>query len=228
MDVDPRVIYEDALSAALSPLGVSLSEDQRERLWRHRALVVEANERFNLTRITAPDEFAVKHHADALTVVRWCRDADASVSRVLDVGTGAGVPAVPLAIACPQWRVTGIDGTAKKAHFVAEVARALCPDNLAAHHGRAETWRAAEPFDLVLFKAVGSLARTLEFGRPHLARRGRLVVFRTETTANDEVAAAAVTAVKLGLERVDVYRCEIPLRGTPMKRSLWVYGLAGG
>ena len=116
---DDRQAFEEALLAACSAIRLSLTEPQRELMLAHYRRVVEANRHFNLTRITSPADAAVKHYVDSLTLMAspWV-EADRSLT-VVDVGTGAGFPAVPLAIMCPQWQILAIDGTGKKARFVA-------------------------------------------------------------------------------------------------------------
>ncbi|MEE9294498.1 MAG: 16S rRNA (guanine(527)-N(7))-methyltransferase RsmG [Phycisphaerae bacterium] len=227
MGDDERLIFDKALRAAGSSLGVTLSDEHCAALWRHRALVIEANRRFNLTRITEPAEFAAKHHADSLSVVRWCGDAGVSVGCVLDVGTGAGVPAVPLAMVRPDWQVTAIDGTGKKARFVADVARRLSLANLAAVHARAETWAAPAAFDLVVFKAIGALARCLKVGRRHVARDGYLVIYKTAEVPADEVAAGQSAARRYGFDASDVFRYDLPVSDTVMSRVLWIFRQGG-
>jgi len=134
---DYREVFSTALTNAAGALGLRLEEHHLARMWRHFELVVEANRRFNLTRITAPADAALKHYADSLALLatRWV-DSDRPLS-VLDVGTGAGFPAVPLAIVCERWGVMAIDGTGKKARFVAEAAAVLGLANLEARHTRA-------------------------------------------------------------------------------------------
>ncbi len=223
MEADPRTIFDDTLAMALAPLHIDLTDLQRALLWDFRSRVVAANEQFNLTRITAPADFAVKHIADSLSVVAWCRDAGLAVSRVLDIGTGAGVPGIPLAIANPHWQVTAIDGTLKKSRFVSEVASGLPLDNVTAHHARAESWRDIEPFDLVVSKAVGSLQRTIEFSQPHLAPGGRIVSFKTPAIAKDEVTEGRAAARKLRLVRADVFSYELSLGDETLRRSLRIF-----
>ena len=86
----------------------------------------------NLTRITRPAEAAVRLYADSLAVLSWARQSgnETGVRTVLDIGTGAGFPAVPLAVAAPDWRITAIEATNKKAAFVEQSARRVGAENL--------------------------------------------------------------------------------------------------
>lgn len=222
-----RAEFDDALLNGLVSLGVTLDAGQRGRLWEHRRLVVDANRQFNLTRITGCRDFAIKHHADGLAPLRWCQRCGIHVSRVLDVGTGAGVPAVPLAVAEAGWRVTALDGTGKKARFVGEVGRALGLANLSAVHGRAESWRGEHRVDLVVFKAVGALARCLEFARPHLVRGGRAVVFKASAVPSAEVSAAETAAARLGFGAAERFVYTLRDGDTTLSRVLWIFRQVG-
>ena len=117
--------FDRALDEAADRIGVPTTAAQRSAMGHHFALMVEANRRFNLTRITTPVEAAIKHYADSLTLLTCPDIAAAAPITLLDVGTGAGFPAIPLAIVCPAWQVAAIDGTGKKARFVAESAAGL-------------------------------------------------------------------------------------------------------
>ena len=227
MDEPERADFDRALNAGLRFLDTELSARQCEKLWLHRQRVVEANRRFNLTRITDPVEFAVKHHLDSLALLAWVAKTGARVSRVLDVGTGAGIPAVPLAIARPDWNITAIDGTAKKVRFVAELTDELDLDNLTCRHARAESWRGETTFDLVLFKAVGSIARCLRNARRHLPEGGTAALYKTAALADKEADEASQAACKLGFELPARHAYQLPLGDEAIRREIWLYRLIG-
>ncbi len=223
--MDAKAIFDKALRDNLDRLEIELPARQAQTLWAHHCAVVEANRQFNLTRITDPAEAAVKHYADSLALVRWVRDAGLEVRRVLDVGTGAGAPAVPLAVVEPDWQVTAIDGTAKKINFVADAVRQISLENLTAIHARAEHWDSDRHFDLVLFKAIGSLDRCLKWGRPHVARGGYVVVFKTAAMPEEERSAGSTAAGALGFADAEVFRYELVLCGETLSRALWNFRL---
>jgi 16S rRNA G527 N7-methylase RsmG len=154
--------FEAALQGALPALGLDLDADVCGRLFEHYQQVVEANRSFNLTRITGPADAAVKHYADSLSLLAspWV-DAERSTV-VLDVGTGAGFPAAPLAIVCPRWSVLAIDGTAKKVRFVQACAEAMGLGNLEGRH-----------------------ARGTDFARENQRKRGRDSAGRRHTHSSD-------------------------------------------
>lgn len=215
--------YDEALLAASSHLKIVLSGRQREMLCRHFVQVIETNRTFNLTRITRPEEFAAKHHADSLGVVKWCEEKSLNVKSVLDVGTGAGIPAVAIAVAKPDWQVTAIDGTGKKARFVAAVAEELGITNLTVHHSRAEQFRAGIRFDLVLFKGVGQIASCLRFSQPHLVRKGCAVMYKTRNVPPEETEDLADVTFDLGFGQAQVFEYDLPAGGEIIERSLWTF-----
>lgn len=192
--------FRTALVGSLAGLGLVSDDTQAERMYAHYERMVEANRQFNLTRITTPADAAVKHFADSLTLLATGWAGSDRKLTVLDVGTGAGFPAVPLAIVCERWSILGIDGTGKKARFVASSAKALGLRNLRARHARVEDLarHPDEQFDWVIVRAVGKIPQLL----PELAgvvRRGGSIVFYKTHQARPEVSAAANVATKLRL-----------------------------
>lgn len=214
--------FDEALVAACTSIGLSPGRRQRERMLAHFRRVIEANRHFNLTRITTPADAAVKHYADSVTLLAapWI-DAARSMS-VLDVGTGAGFPAVPLAIMCPRWRILAIDGTGKKARFVAETAEALGLDNLQARHARAEALSRdkAGSFDLILVRAVGKIAEVLRQVHGLVRLGGRIVFYKTDRIEAAEVLQGSKTAATLGLSMYDPVDIDLASPAGPLHRRL--------
>lgn len=223
--MEPRAEFERALTQALTALGLAADSTQREKMFAHYELVVEANRRFNLTRITAPGEAAVKHYSDSLVVLSIPGFQEKAL-RVVDVGTGAGFPAVPLAIMCPQWQMLAIDGTGKKAAFVGECADRLGLANLRARHARgADLARETDAvFDVVLLRAVTKLADGLREVQRLIAPGGAVVFYKTPHLEPAEVRAAAAAASKLKLMPEPPLECTLPcVDGSSLARLLIVY-----
>lgn len=185
----PLRVPED-LAARASAIGVDLAPAQIERLAAYLGLLLAMNERVNLTRITDPDEVWSRHALDALTLVPELADVS-SGGRVLDVGSGGGVPGIPLAIARPDLRVALLEATNKKADFLRGATRALSLD-VEVHADRAETLAAGEmrgSFDVVTARAVAAIDVLLGWTAP-FAKKGGLLLFIKGARADEELAAA--------------------------------------
>ncbi|HTU67221.1 MAG TPA: 16S rRNA (guanine(527)-N(7))-methyltransferase RsmG [Steroidobacteraceae bacterium] len=183
-DLTTAAAWTARLDAAANEFGVNLDESQLDVLWRYGELLRERNQHVNLTSITSPEGILTLHMLDSLTVVPHLGDAQ----RVIDVGTGGGFPGIPVAVACPERRITLIDGTQKKIRFVAESIAALDIRNAHAVAARAESYPGEKNFDVVIVRAVGSLADVLHNVAPLLAPRGRLLAMKGKLP-DDELAA---------------------------------------
>lgn len=183
MDVDGAA-WCAQLAAGAATLGVPLDPTALDRLWRLALALRERNQHVNLTAIDDLPGIRALHMLDSLAVVPHLGDA----RRVLDVGTGGGFPGLPLAIACPQIEFTLIDGTQKKIRFVAEMIQALGLSNATALAQRAEDFRPAAPFDVVVIRAVGPLAELARRCRRLVGRGGRILALKGRRP-DDEVAA---------------------------------------
>ncbi len=221
-----RQAFDDALVRACLTMNVSPTDEQRTRMFEHFRRVVETNRHFNLTRITSPADAAVKHYADSLVLLATAWVPSGRPTRVLDVGTGAGFPAVPLAIVCPQWRIVAVDGTGKKARFVAETATALGLANVQAIHSRGEDLarEGGGSFNLIVVRAVGRIAEVLG-GLRGLIRPGTSVVFyKTDKIEPGEVSDGIRQARRLGLAPAQPFDIELPAPDGPLHRRLFRFG----
>ncbi len=185
-------------------MGIPLDDGQIERFVRLRALLLEWNARINLTTITDPAEIETRHFLDSLTcVLPLPQHERARPLRVLDIGSGAGFPALPLAIAFPHWQVTSLDATGKKVRFQQEVVATLGLDNVRPVHGRAEDL-IRQPgershYQFVTARAVAALPTLLEYCCPFTYTSCRIVLPKkgdlTEELAAGERAAAILGAL---------------------------------
>lgn len=215
-------LFERTLLEATASLGLSLDEDQRTVMCAHFVAVVAANRQFNLTRITGPAEAAVKHYADSLSLLAspWV-EATQSLT-VLDVGTGAGFPAVPLAAVCAKWRVLAIDGTGKKVRFVESTALELGLSNLAVRHARAADLAREKGtgFDLVLARAVGKLGPVLREVRPLVRAGGSVVFYKTARLADDEREEGDRVAAQFGWIKGESFDVRLTIGDEILERRL--------
>jgi 16S rRNA (guanine527-N7)-methyltransferase len=199
----------DALSAAL---GLPISTPQRAGLVAYVDLLARWNATYNLTAVREREAVWTQHIADCLAVLPALDRhlATGGVRRVLDVGSGGGLPGVVLALMRPALDVTCVDAVGKKAAFVRQVAGALALPQLHAVHGRVEALR-APPFELVTSRAFSSLADFVRLTRPLLAPGGTWLAMKGKVPA-DEIAAlpADVTVFHvepIGVPGLDAERC---------------------
>lgn len=210
------------LLAGLHALGLETSASQVERLLAYLALIARWNRVYNLTAVRDPAEMLTQHLLDSLSVLPPLAHQRPVVPgralRVLDVGSGAGLPGVVLAILRADLQVTCVDAVAKKASFVRQVAGELALPNLRAEHARVETLKAA-PFDLITSRAFASLADFVHLTRNHLAADG--VWMAMKGRAPDDEVAALPTDVRVFLVEplrvpgLHAQRCLIWMRPRP-------------
>jgi 16S rRNA (guanine527-N7)-methyltransferase len=157
-----------ALNQALAELGLSLSEQQIDRLLAYLSLLHKWNQVYNLTAVREPAAMLTQHLIDSLSLIAPLRrHTEGQAARVMDVGSGGGLPGVVLAIVMPELSVVCVDAVAKKSSFIQQVAAELHLDNLRGEHARVENLRAA-PFDVVTSRAFASLPDFTRLTRQHL------------------------------------------------------------
>jgi 16S rRNA (guanine527-N7)-methyltransferase len=168
-----------ALSEGLNQLGLALSPAQQQQLLDYLDLLGKWNKIYNLTAVRDPAQMLTQHLLDCLAVVQPLKARLPALQIVLDVGAGGGLPAVVLAVACPQWQVSAVDTVAKKAAFIQTAAHSLGLPNLRGIHARVEDL--AEGYDLVCSRAFSSLAdftswsaAALKPGGVWMAMKGRV------------------------------------------------------
>ena len=209
--MNARDEFRATLGQALEALGLQASADKLATLADHFDQVLRANARFNLTRITDPVEAAVRLYADSAAAIVWAAREKVPVEGVLDVGTGAGFPAVPLAVLRPDWQVTALEATGKKATFVERTARSLGIENLHVVHAHSDHWPSATRFDVVTFKAIGRLEACLKTACRFVAPGGHVVVYKTAALPPDEVSAGVRAATTLGFAVSTAFEYELPM-----------------
>ena len=203
--------YKALLKDCCDQMGVALSEAQLEQFMTYLSLLLEWNEKMNLTAITEKREVVLKHFADCLSLVpavEW-----KSGMQVIDVGTGAGFPGVPVKIACPEIELTLLDSLQKRIGFLQEVGTQLNLDGVNYVHSRAEDGGQnpdyREKFDLCVSRAVANLAVLSEYCLPFVRVGGRLVALKGPD-AEAEVAQAKGALEKLGGRLVEIRDVAIP------------------
>jgi 16S rRNA (guanine527-N7)-methyltransferase len=162
----------ETLRSGAATLGCPLDAQALDRLLAYRDLIARWNQVYNLTAVRDPAQMLTQHLLDSLAVVPPLRRHTAAApARVLDVGSGGGLPGVVLAIACPELQVVCVDAVAKKATFIRQVAAELGLPQLQARHNRVEQLN--EPgFDVITSRAFASLTDFTTLTRHLLADRG--------------------------------------------------------
>jgi 16S rRNA (guanine527-N7)-methyltransferase len=176
------------LREAAAELGLAPDDATVDSLLAYLGLLQRWNATYNLTAVRDPADMLTQHLVDCLAVVAPLRRERAPGGcRILDVGSGGGLPGVVLAIMRPEDTVTCVDTVGKKAAFIRQVALELRLRNLTAEHARVEQWRGA-PFDVVTSRAFASLSDFVHLTERHLARAGVWVAMKGKRP-DDEIAA---------------------------------------
>jgi 16S rRNA (guanine527-N7)-methyltransferase len=200
------------LSAGARALGLSLSAPQQQQLLDYMGLIQKWNKVYNLTALRDPADMLTHHLLDSLTAVAPLRrHTQGQAVRVLDVGSGGGLPGVVLAICMPELAVTCVDTVAKKAAFVQQVAVSLKLPNLRGVHARVESL--TDPYQVICSRAFASLPDFVTWSRSALAEGGVWMAMKGKHP-QDELAAlppeVQVFHVEpLAVPGLDVDRCMV-------------------
>ena len=208
------------LQRGLQALDLPLPDPAVDQLLAYLDLIGRWNQVYNLTAIREPRQMLSQHLLDCLAVVAPLRReaaafGQADTLRLLDVGSGAGLPGVVLAIANPAWSITCVDTVAKKASFIRQVGAELGLKNLQAVHQRVEAMR-TEPFTMVTSRAFASLVDFTSLTRERLAPGGCWVAMKAHL-GDDERAAVPATVSMFHVEPLrvpglDAERCLVWMR----------------
>jgi 16S rRNA (guanine527-N7)-methyltransferase len=214
---------DPALEQTLAEVGASVPDVPalRQELARFCAALAIENRRLNLTGIVDPEGMAVRHVLDSLIALPAC----AGDGPLVDLGSGCGVPGIPLALALPGREVLLVESRQRKAAALSRLVETLgLAPRVTAVHARGEAWLAEHRVDLVVTRAVGSVDAQLKLLRNVKDAMGRLVLLKGPAT-DEELAAAEPRRERQGWPLPQVQRAELP--GGAGQRTVLVYDLDG-
>ena len=184
-----------ALDRGLGELALELPAGAAERLLQYTALLAKWNRTYNLTAIREPLAMVAHHLLDSLSVLPHLPLPQEGAC-LADVGSGAGLPGIPLAIARPRWHVALAESSQKKAAFLRQAAIELGLDNVEVHEGRVEAWRPQPLFDLVISRAFAALGEFIAACR-HLVRPGGVLAAMKGVAPQDRQAECALGPLRV-------------------------------
>lgn len=161
------------LAAGVTALELDVAPEAQQRMLDYLALVEKWNKTYNLTAVREPVKMLTHHLFDSLSVLPHIRG-----NRVLDVGSGAGLPGIPLALACPQWQFTLLDSSHKKTTFLRQAVIELKLANVDVVCDRVETWASPPLFDTVVSRAFSDLPEFLALAGKLCAKTGVVVAMK--------------------------------------------------
>lgn len=203
--------FEEILAARAAEAGIPLTAEQIGQFSVYHEMLLDWNTRMNLTALTAPEDVAVKHIIDSLTAYDAALFDGART--LIDVGTGAGLPGIPLAVYAPHLTVTLLDSLNKRVRFLTEVTAAMGLQNVRCIHARAEeAARTAEhsaAYDIVVSRAVARLPVLLEYTLPFVRVGGTLLALKGRAYAEEQKEARRAAEV-LGGGRITARPVHLP------------------
>ena len=206
---------QQRLAEGATALGLSLAPAQHAQLLAYLDLLAKWNKVYNLTAVRDPAEMLTHHLLDSLAVIApLVRHTQGGAARVLDVGSGGGLPGVVIAICCPEMSVACVDAVAKKAAFVQQAAGVLGLSNLRGMHARVES--ITEPYDVITSRAFATLADFTQWSAGSLGEDGVWMAMKgkhpTDEMAGLPPSVAVFHVEQLTVPGLDAERCLIWMR----------------
>jgi 16S rRNA (guanine527-N7)-methyltransferase len=189
---------EGQLNQGLTSLGLTLSAEAQSRLLQYLALLSKWNRIYNLTAIREPSTLVSHHLLDSLAVLPYLEGTS-----VVDVGSGAGLPGIPLAVARPEWRIVLLDSSHKKTAFLRQVVLELNLEDTQVVTDRAERWRPVQRFDVAISRAFSDLPGFVNAAQ-HLCRPGGVLAAMKGVHPDEELAQLAPEVRVQGVVPLDV------------------------
>jgi 16S rRNA (guanine527-N7)-methyltransferase len=210
--------FEETLALALDEMNLSLDPMAPDQLRSFAEMLAESNRRFNLVADASPTTMAIKHVADSLLLLTTDALEGLSIRYAVDIGSGAGFPGIPLAIARPDITWLLVESTGKKARFLEELVFSLGLDNVSISNSRSEELAhnavKRESYDLGVIRGLAHCATLCELGLPFVKIGGRLFAYKGPD-GEREAAEAATAAEACGGTARPLIRTQLPIEHHP-------------
>lgn len=190
----------------LEKLNLTLTEEQIEKFYNYMNLLIEWNKKINLTAIIEPKDIILKHFIDSLTIIKYIKEGET----IIDVGTGAGFPGIPLKIAREDLKITLADSLNKRINFLNEVINKIDLKNIETIHTRAEELgknkKYREKFDIATSRAVANMSTLSEYLIPFVKVKGRCICMKSSDIDTElENAKKAINILGCEIESKDKF-----------------------
>ena len=209
--------FKNKITDLSKKINIDLTEKQIQDFYNYMNLLLEWNEKINLTAITEMDDVILKHFIDSITILKYLKENES----IIDVGTGAGFPGIPVAIMNYRFNITLLDSLNKRITFLDEVCKKLELNNIKTIHGRAEDFgqdsKTREKYDIAVSRAVANLATLSEYLLPFV-KVGGMCICMKGPDAEKEIEDAKFAIKELGGEIEKVEKFVLP--DTDMERNI--------
>lgn len=210
---------ETTLKELALTMNIKITDKMLEQFYTYKNLLLEWNEKINLTAITDEKEIIIKHFIDSLTIEKYIPEN----AKIIDVGTGAGFPGIPIKIVRPDVEVLLLDSLNKRINFLNEVIQKCNLKNIDTIHARAEdaahNLQYREKYDIATARAVANISTLSELCSPFIKVGGKFLCMKADATEEMENAKKAIEILKLSEEKID----KIILPEINAERTIIVY-----
>ncbi len=224
--MDWKEKIKEALHTPLSKLNITLTLEQEEKIFQYYDQLVQQNKVMNLTAITDEVEFVQKHIIDSIASAQFVDYT--KINTIIDVGTGAGLPGIPLKILFPHLKITLMDSLNKRIVFLEALAKELHMEDITIIHSRAEELgqdnEHREAYDCCVSRAVSQLNILSEYCIPFVKQEGQFIAYKS-TNTEQEIDDAKYAIETLGckiksIEDMDLYEGQMPRRFVIIKKKM--------
>ena len=211
--------FKNKLSKLLQEINIEITEEEVNKFYNYMNLLLEWNEKINLTAITEQEDIILKHFVDSLTIYKLIEENKS----IIDIGTGAGFPGIPLAILKNKNKFTLVDSLNKRINFLNEIKESLSLENITNIHARAEEFgqnkKYREKFDIAVSRAVANLSILVEYLLPVVKLGGKVICMKG-SNVEDELKEAEYAISTLGGKVI--FKDEFCLPQSDIKRNIIV------